>query len=374
MYRCCMTWSVAVAGATGYAGGEALRLLSGHPEVRIGALTAASSAGSLLGEHHPHLLSLADRIVQPTDAEVLAGHDVVVLALPHGASGVVTAALERLGERSGATPLLIDCGADHRLTDRHAWEAFYGSEYAGAWTYGMPELLHDGERQARAQRAALAGSTRIAVPGCNVTAVTLALQPGIAAGLIDPSRLTAVLEVGYSGAGKALKPHLAAAEALGSAQPYAVGGSHRHIPEIIQNLEAAGAAAGSVRLSFTPVLVPMSRGILATVTAAPTPVLREAPDPQAALRRAWQTTYGAAGSGESLIHLLPEGVWPTTGAVLGTGIATVQVAIDQGADAVITMCAIDNLGKGTAGAALQSLNLALGLEETTAVTSQGVAP
>ena len=369
-----MTWSVAVAGATGYAGGEVLRLLTAHPEVEVGALTAASSAGSRLGEHHPHLLSLADRIVQPTEAEILAGHDVVVLALPHGASGAVTAALEELASGGSNAPLLIDCGADHRLTSQQAWEAFYGSDYAGAWTYGMPELLHHGETRARAQREELAASRRIAVPGCNVTAVTLAVQPGIAAGLLDPSRLTAVLAVGYSGAGKALKPHLTAAEALGSAQPYAVGGTHRHIPEIIQNLEVAGAAAGSVHLSFTPVLVPMSRGILATVTAPMTPALREAPDPEATLWAAWDDVYGAAGSGESLIQLLPEGVWPTTGTVLGSGTATVQVAIDRGADVVVAMCAIDNLGKGTASAAVQSLNLALGLEETTAISTQGVAP
>ena len=180
--------------------------------------------------------------------------------------------------------------------------------------------------------------------------------------------------MGYSGAGKALKPHLTAAEALGSAQPYAVGGTHRHIPEIIQNFEVAGAPAGSTHLSFTPVLVPMSRGILATVTAPLTPALREIPDPEAAVRTAWETAYGASGRGESLIHLLPEGTWPATGTVVGSGTATVQVAIDRGADTVVAMCAVDNLGKGTAGAALQSLNLALGLEETTAITTQGVAP
>ncbi|WP_311472644.1 Asd/ArgC dimerization domain-containing protein, partial [uncultured Actinomyces sp.] len=263
-----MTWTAAVAGATGYAGGEVIRLLAAHPGIEIGALTAGSSAGTVLGRHHPHLIALADRPIEPTDVERLAGHDIVVLALPHGASGEITAALEARATAAGrAAPLLIDCGADHRLTDPAAWRAFYGTEYAGAWTYGMPELLHDGEREARAQRDLLAAAGRIAVPGCNVTAVTLAAQPGVAAELIDAGQVTAVLAVGYSGAGKALKPHLTAAEALGSAQPYAVGGVHRHIPEIVQNLEVAGARPGTVRLSFTPVLVPMSRGILATVTA-----------------------------------------------------------------------------------------------------------
>ncbi len=371
MYGFRVTWTAAVAGATGYAGGEVLRLLAAHPEIEIGNVTANASVGTRLGQHHPHLISLADREVTPTDVEHLAGHDIVVLALPHGVSGAITAALE---EAPGPTPILVDCGADHRLTDAAAWQRFYGTDYAGAWTYGMPELLHDGEGAAAAQRAELASTRRIAVPGCNVTAVTLAAQPGIAAGLIDPARISTVLAVGYSGAGKALKPHLTASEALGSAQPYAVGGTHRHIPEIIQNLQVAGAAPGAVRLSFTPVLVPMSRGILATVTAPVTEAVRAADNPGALLRDAWQRVYGGTGGGEPLIHLLPEGTWPVTGAVTGTGLATVQVAYDAAAESAVIICAIDNLGKGTASAAVQSLNLALGLPEVTGVITEGVAP
>ena len=369
-----MSWTAAVAGATGYAGGEVLRLLASHPYLEIGALTASSSAGTRLGEHHPHLAALARRRVEPTDIAHLLDHDVVVLALPHGASGAVTAALEEAGAAAGHTPLLLDCGADHRLSSARAWEDYYGPGFCPPWTYGMPELLHAGETTATAQRRALAGTRHVAVPGCNVTAVTLAVQPGVAAGLLDPGALTAVLAVGYSGAGRVLRPHLTASAALGGAQPYAVGGTHRHIPEVVQNLEVAGAAAGATHLSFTPVLVPMSRGILATVTAPLCPTLRELADPQVALRKVWESAYGAVGRGEPLIHLLPEGAWPTTGAVLGTGTATVQVAVDRSAEAVVAMCAIDNLGKGTAGAAVQSFNLALGLEETTAITTQGVAP
>ncbi|MDO4243713.1 MAG: N-acetyl-gamma-glutamyl-phosphate reductase [Actinomyces sp.] len=369
-----MTWTIAVAGATGYAGGEVLRILLSHPDVEIGALTANSSAGTLLGAHHPHLPLLADRVVEPTDVEHLRGHDAVVLALPHGASGAVAAALEEAGAGGGSGPVLVDCGADHRLTSPRAWAEFYGGEHAGAWTYGMPELLHAGEDRAAAQRRDLAATDRIAVPGCNVTAVTLAAQPGVGAGLIDPARLTAVLAVGYSGAGKALKLHLSAAEALGSAQPYAVGGTHRHIPEIIQNLEAAGAPQGGVGLSFTPVLVPMSRGILATVTAPVTRAVLEADNPTETLRAPWVRAYGPPGAGESAVHLLPEGTWPVSGAVAGSGLATVQVALDRGAGVATMVCAVDNLGKGTASAAVQSLNLALGLPETTGLTLQGVAP
>jgi N-acetyl-gamma-glutamyl-phosphate reductase len=347
-----MTIRVAVAGASGYAGGEMLRLLVAHPGVEIGAVTANASAGDRLGVHVPHLRTLADRVIEETTPQTLAGHDVVVLALPHGASGAIAAKL-------GQDVLVIDCGADHRLADAAAWEQFYGSEHAGTWPYGMPELLVAGTKQ----REALAGVRRIAVPGCNVTAVTLGIQPGVAAGLVDPTDLVAVLAVGYSGAGKALKPHLLASEGLGSAAPYAVGGVHRHIPEIEQNLRGAGA--DEVRISFTPVLVPMSRGILATTTA---PL---APGAQAAdVRAAWAKAY----AGEQFVELLPEGRWPTTAMTVGANTALIQVAVDARAGKIVTVCALDNLVKGTAGAAVQSMNLALGVPEGTGLTVTGVAP
>ncbi len=356
LYRHAMTFTVAVAGASGYAGGEMLRLLLGHPEARIGALTAHGNAGTRLGEHHPHLRTLADRVLDPTGVDQLAGHDVVVLALPHGASGAVAAELEARGD--GA--IVVDLGADHRLVDPAAWTAFYGTEHAGSWPYGLPELIHaDGTRQ----RTVLQGARRIAVPGCNVTAVTLGMQPGVAAGLVDASDLVAVLAVGYSGAGKTLKPHLLAAEGLGAAQPYGMAGTHRHIPEILQNLTVAGARG--VRLSFSPVLVPMSRGILATVTAPVVPGVTAG-----ALREAWRTAY----ADEPYVELLPAGAWPTTASVLGANTALVQVALDAAAGRVVTVTAIDNLVKGTAGGALQSLNLALGLPETLGLPVDGVAP
>jgi len=356
-----VTVSVAVAGASGYAGGEVLRLLLAHPDVEIGALTASSSAGDALGKHQPHLLPLAGRVIEPTDPARLAEHDVVVLALPHGASGELTAALEAL---DGPTPLLLDCGADHRLEDAADWDHFYGGAFAGAWPYGMPELRHAGETgTAAAQREVLRSARTVAVPGCNVTAITLALQPGVSAGVVDPSDIVAVLANGYSGAGKSLKPHLLASEGLGTATPYAVGGTHRHVPEVEQNLRRAGA--GRVRLSFTPTLVPMARGILATVTA---PLAGGAS--QAEVRRAWQDAY----SEETFVRMLPEGQWPTTAATLGANTAHVQVTVDERAGRVVAVCAIDNLVKGTAGAAVQSMNLALGLPEDRGLTTVGVAP
>lgn len=333
-----------------------LRLLSAHPEVEIGTVAAHSSAGELLGTHQPHLRALADRVIAPTTVENLAGHDVVVLALPHGASGAVAAGLEGAGQ----DVLVLDCGADHRLVDPDAWTAFYGTPHAGSWPYGMPELiLADGGRQ----RELLADARRVAVPGCNVTAVTLGVQPGVAAGVVDPGDLVAVLAVGYSGAGRAAKSHLLAGEALGSAAPYAVGGTHRHVPEIEQNLRAVGAA--QVALSFTPVLVPMSRGILATTTA---PLVAGAD--ATAVRAAWERAY----ADEPFVRLLPEGQWPTTAATVGANTALVQVAVDERAGRVVTVCALDNLVKGTAGAAVQSMNLALGLPETLGLSTEGVAP
>lgn len=347
----CMGRTVAVAGASGYAGGELLRLLLAHPEYEVGAVTAHSNAGGVLGAHHPHLTSLAGRVFEPTSVEVLAGHDVVVLALPHGASGAIAAQLPD-------DVLVLDCGADHRLVDPAAWAQFYGTEHAGSWPYGLPELVHaDGTTQ----RERLAGASRIAVPGCNVTAVTLALAPGLARGVVASEGIVAVLACGTSGAGKALKPHLLASEIMGAATPYAVAGVHRHVPEIEQNL---GAAAGRpVTLSFTPTLVPMSRGILATVTAP----LAVAPDE---VRDAWAAAY----ADEPFVHLLPEGRWPSTAAVLGANTAHVQVAVDERAGRVVAVAAIDNLGKGTAGAAVQSANLALGLPETLGLPIDGVAP
>jgi N-acetyl-gamma-glutamyl-phosphate reductase len=346
------TITVAVAGASGYAGGEVLRLLLAHPDVEIGALTAASSAGTPLGRHHPHLVPLADRVLQPTTTEILSGHDVVFLGLPHGESGAVAAEL-------GDDVLVIDCGADFRLRSAADWTEFYGGEHAGTWPYGLPELIVGAGRQ----RDALKGVNRIAVPGCNVTAITLGIQPAVAAGLVESTDLVAVLANGYSGAGKAPKANLMAAEGLGAASPYGVGGTHRHVPEIMQNLRLAGA--DDVTISFTPTLVPMARGILATTTAR----LVDGVD-LAAVRAAYDAVYGD----ETFIHLLPEGQWPTTAATLGANTAQMQVAIDARANRLVVVSAIDNLVKGTAGGAVQSMNLALGLDETTGLSTIGTAP
>lgn len=354
-----MTYSVAVSGASGYAGGEVLRILAAHPDVEIRTVTAHSNAGQPLTQHQPHLRSLAHLTLQDTTPEVLAGHDIVFLALPHGQSGRFTDVL-------ADTPLVIDAGADHRLESLADWEQFYGGDFHEPWTYGVPELLVGG----RKQREHLVGASRIAAPGCNASTVSLSLAPGIAAGVIDASDIVSVLAVGPSGAGKSLKTNLLASEILGSANPYAVGGTHRHIPEIRQALVAArgsdraGADEG-IRISFTPVLVPMSRGILATSTA---PIADGVTD--AEIRSAWEHAY----AGETFVQLLAPGEFPRTADVVGANTALMGLAIDRPANRVVVVTAVDNLVKGTAGAAVQSMNIALGLPEATGLSVNGVAP
>lgn len=341
---------VAVAGASGYAGGEVLRLLLNHPEYRagrleIGALTAGSNAGTALGALQPHLLPLADRILQETTPEVLAGHDIVFLGLPHGQSGAIAQALPE-------STVIIDCGADFRLTDAAAWEKYYGSAHAGSWPYGLPELPGG--------RAALTGARRIAVPGCYPTVSSVALAPAVAAGIIEPA-VNVVAISGTSGAGRKLDVGLLGSEVMGSVRAYSIAGAHRHTPEIAQNLKAAGGV--DVAVSFTPVLAPMPRGILATCTA---PVKVDAAEARA--------VYEKAYADEPFVHLLPEGVLPQTGSVLGSNAITLQVTVDTDAGLLVVIGAIDNLTKGTAGAAVQSMNLAVGFDETAGLSTVGVAP
>jgi N-acetyl-gamma-glutamyl-phosphate reductase len=349
MQNHCMT-SVAVAGASGYAGGEILRLLLGHPayadgRLTIGGLTAAASAGTTLAEHHPHLLPLAGRVLEGTETAVLEGHDVVFLALPHGHSAA-------LADQLGTDTVIIDCGADFRLTDAAAWQRFYGSAHAGSWPYGLPELP--------GARDALCNATRIAVPGCYPTAALLGLWPAIAADLIEPA-VTVVAVSGTSGAGRAAKTDLLGSEVIGSARAYNIGGKHRHTPEIAQGLKAV--TERDVTVSFTPVLMPTSRGILATCTARTNASVSE-------IRAAYEKAYDA----EPFVYLLPEGQLPTTGAVIGSNAAQLAVAVDEDAATFIAIAAIDNLVKGTGGAAVQSMNLALGWPETEGLSIVGVAP
>jgi N-acetyl-gamma-glutamyl-phosphate reductase len=332
-----------VAGASGYAGGELLRLIAGHPHLELGPVTAHQAAGARLADVHPHLVSIGERMLAATEAAALAEADLVFLALPHGESGAVAAALP-------AEVRVVDLGADHRLRDGAAWARYYGGAHAGTWTYGLPELPR--------QRAAIAVSQRVAAPGCYATAVILALAPLLAAGVAAPDDVVVVAASGTSGAGKAPKPHLLASEVLGDLTPYKVG-AHQHTPEIKQ-------ATGARGLSFTPVLVPMPRGILAAVTAVPT-----RPDASATVAR---DVLVEAYAEEPFVHVLPDGAWPHTAATLGANTCHLQSTVDADSARVLVLSALDNLGKGAAGQAVQCANLMLGLPETAGLSVNGVAP
>jgi N-acetyl-gamma-glutamyl-phosphate reductase len=333
---------VAVAGASGYAGGELLRLLAGHPEFELTAATAHANAGEPVASVHPHLTSLGLTFAA-TDAATLGAADLVFLALPHGESAAIATQLPDEVK-------VVDLGADFRLVDPSAWAAYYAGGHAGTWTYGLPELP--------GQRERIAASSRVAATGCYAVATTLALAPLIAAGLVEPEDVVVVAASGTTGAGRGLKPHLLASEVMGDVSAYRVG-AHQHTPEIKQ-------ATGARSLSFTPLLAPMPRGILATVTARPAVVGVSIVDVREALRRAY--------AGEPFVHVLPEGQWPHTAATYGSNAAHLQAGLDLDSGRVLVVSAIDNLGKGAAGQAIQCANLMLGLPETAGLTAIGVNP
>ena len=353
-----MTVVAAVVGASGYAGGELLRLLSGHPDLRIGCLLGSSSAGKRVGEIHRHLPTLADHEIEPIESGLesgeLLGADVVFLALPHGHSGGIASRIT--GAR---TPLIVDLGADHRLVDEHDWNRFYGGSdgvrHAGTWTYGLPELS--------GARPAIASASRIANPGCYPTGVALAMAPLLAAGVVLPRDVVVVAASGTSGAGRSAASHLVGSEVMGSLSAYKAGGAHQHTPEMAQTL---GAAAGeAVSVSFTPILAPMPRGILATTSAPAAPgVSTEVV--RACLRKAYDD--------EPFVHVLESHEWPRTADVLGSNSVHLQVAVDDAAGRVVAVSAIDNLVKGAAGQAIQNANIVLGLDETAGLAAEGVAP
>jgi N-acetyl-gamma-glutamyl-phosphate reductase len=364
---------VAVAGASGYAGGELLRLLAGHPDLELGVVTGQSNAGRHLAEVHPHLAgvtSLAGRTVGAAETIAGSGCDLAFLALPAGESAELAAGLDP-GIR------IVDLGPDFRLADASAWARHYQAPHAGRWVTGLPELP--------GAREQIRAAARVAVPGCYATAAIVALAPLVAVGLVEPQDIVIVAASGTSGAGRSLRPELLASEVMGAVSAYQAGGTHRHTPEIEQALGEAAAHAGraggqvGVTASFTPVLAPMPRGILATCTArlSTTPEPRSGPggvgdgDPVTVLlRAALADVYG----GEPFVCLLPEGRWPTTAAVAGSNGVHLQAAADVRTGRATVVAAIDNLGKGAAGQAIQNANLMLGLPETAGLTAIGVSP
>jgi N-acetyl-gamma-glutamyl-phosphate reductase len=349
---------VAVAGASGYAGGELLRLLAGHPDLEITAVSAGSSAGKPVTSIHPNLTghpAFAGRDFQPTDAATLGDAELIFMALPHGQSAALAQQLP--GAR------IVDLSADFRLGDEAAWHQFYGDvSYAGRWAYGLPELP--------GAREAITAARTVAAPGCYATTTILALAPLLAAGLVEPSDLVVVAASGTSGAGRSPRVDLLASEVVGSMSAYKVGGTHRHTPEIEQALAGVLPEPGAVTLSFTPTLAPMPRGILATSTARLTAAALAGGDAEGALRAAFTAAYADS----PFVHLLPPGQWPVTAAVYGSNGAHVQVAADEHVGRAVVVSTTDNLGKGAAGQAVQIANLMLGLPEGAGLTTLGVAP
>ena len=349
---------VAVAGASGYAGGELLRLIAAHPDLELGPVTGHTSAGAAVTDLHPHLASLAGLTFEPAEPARLATADLVFLALQPEESAAIAARLP-----DGVA--VIDLSASFRLADPADWAAFYPGPHAGRWVYGLPELPGARDR--------IRAARQVAAPGCHATAVILALAPLLAAGLAGPADIVAVAASGTSGAGRSPRPGLLATEVLSAVSAYQVGGVHRHTPEIEQ---ALGEVTGTrPTVSFTPLLVPMPRGILATCTArlAGRPVSANsvsansaAADPRAVLADAY--------AGEPFIRVLPDGQWPSTAATLGGNTVHLQAAADARAGRAVVVAAEDNLVKGAAGQAIQIANLMLGLPEEAGLTVNGVAP
>lgn len=335
---------VGVIGASGYAGGELLRLLALHPDFELEYCAAGSNAGEQITSVHSHLTHLAGRTFEATSANRINQCELVFLALPHGESSSL---VSQIDERVR----VVDLGADFRLTSSQSWERYYGGAHAGSWVYGLPELP--------GMRAEIAASSRVANPGCYATAIALASAPAVVGGIADASDIVVVAASGTTGAGRSARVNLIGSEVMNSLTSYKFGGVHQHTPEIEEALTRLSSQ--EVKLSFTPILAPMPRGILATVTMKCERTIEE-------LRK----VYAAAYANEKFVTLLPEGSLPETSSLIGSNGIHLQVAIDRHTSRLIISAAIDNLGKGAAGQALQNANIMAGLPEDHGLSAIGI--
>lgn len=326
---------IGVVGASGYAGGELLRLLASHPEFEASVITAGANAGEEITSVHPQLSNYAGRKFQTSDPSNLKSLDLLFIALPHGESA-------KLINQLDPELKIVDLGADYRLRSPSQWKKYYGGDHAGTWTYGLPELPN--------HRELIKASNRVANPGCYATVISLATSPMLP--FVDSEDIVVVAASGTTGAGRTAKVNLIGSEVMGSMTSYKFGGTHQHTPEIEQALGA--------KISFTPILAPMPRGILATVTAKITK--------SADFKAAYLDAYKA----EEFIWVLPEDQMPKTSAVVGSNYLQLQVAVDEHANRVVVSAAIDNLGKGAAGQAIQNANLITGIHEFSGLTGMGI--
>lgn len=333
---------IGIVGASGYAGGELLRLLAAHPHFTISYISAGSNAGELITSIHPGLTAFAGQRFAATETSEMNKCDLLFIALPHGESAKLISQIDPVVK-------IVDLGADYRLASAAKWAQYYGGDHAGKWTYGLPEIVG---------ADSISTSTRVANPGCYATSIALAVAPAMTH--IDYSDITVVAASGTTGAGRSAKVSLLGSEVMNSLSSYKFGGVHQHTPEIEETL---GLIAGAeVKILFTPILAPMPRGILATVTAKLTSSISEDD-----LRTSYQNYYGAG-----FVTILEKGSLPQTSSVLGTNHAQIQIAIDQHTNRLVVSCAIDNLGKGAAGQAIHNANLMCGLPANTALTGMGV--
>ena len=338
---------IGVVGASGYAGGELLRILSTHPFFVVEAVSAHSNAGELITSLHPHLSSFSGKRFSQFSPDLFSACDLVFLALPHGESA------SAVKEISAVKPGMkfVDIGADFRLEDPAAWATYYGGEHAGHWSYGLPEI--------KGQLAKIEGAQKVANPGCYATAVALALTP--LAHFAHLNDVVVVAASGTSGAGRTAKSNLLASAIMGSMSSYKFGGVHQHTPEIEQCVSQA--TGKEVRISFTPMLAPMVRGILATVTVKLDQFISTDE-----LRNQFSTYY----ADQIFVSVLPEGEMPATHSVYGSNSAHIQIAVDGHTKRAIVSIAIDNLGKGAAGQAVQNANIMCGLDSSAGLSAQGV--
>ena len=334
---------IGVVGASGYAGGELLRLLSKHPKFQPTYISAGSNAGELITTVHPHLTQYENQKFEETTPEKINQCELVFIALPHGESAKLIANVD-------SSVKIVDLGADFRLSDSQQWVKYYGGEYAGKWHYGLPELV---------SLDSYKGITRVANPGCYATAISLAIAPAIK--YIDHSDIVVVAASGTTGAGRSAKINLLGSEVMGSLTSYKFGGVHQHTPEIEECLSTISGK--DVRISFTPILAPMPRGILATVT---TKLIGQVNIED--LRDKFAKFY----ENSQFVKLLPVGSMPMTSSVFGSNSAHIQIAIDEHTNRLIASSAIDNLGKGAAGQAIQNANIICDLPDDFGLDQIGV--
>ncbi len=335
---------IGVVGASGYAGGELLRLLSEHPNFKITFIGAHSNAGESITAVHPQLIQFEGQQFSAVNVDDLNKCDLVFTALPHGESAKLISQLD-------GQVKIVDLGADYRLTDKTQWDKYYGGSYAGSWTYGLPELT---------DHQLIAKSKHVASPGCYATAIALSVAPVI--NQIDSGDIVVIAASGTTGAGRTAKVNLIGSEVMNNLTSYKFGGIHQHTPEIEETLSKLSENS-NVKISFTPILAPMPRGILATVTAKLNRNIS-----QLEISKIYSDFYATA----KFVHLLPNGQMPQTNSVLGSNSAHIQVAIDVHTNRLVISIAIDNLGKGAAGQAIQNANIISGLPEETGLVSIGI--